>query len=214
MSFAITWPYYSSNDTTSSPYIPNIGAAIHCHFLPHNDSNSMMITYGIKPLSNIISNICFPAGTPIKTDQGYIPIETILPNIHTINNKKIINITETVSLEDYLVCFEKNSLGYNIPSEKTVLSKKHKIFYNDKMVEAVSFIGISNDIHKVEYNGEILYNVLMEDYDKMLVNNLICETLHPDNIIVKINKLLNNFNSNDEYEKIIKTYNNFCITKA
>jgi len=27
---------------------------------------------------------------------------------------------------------------------------------------------------------------LMEKYDKIYVNNLICETLHPDNIIAKL----------------------------
>ena len=27
----------------------------------------------------------------------------------------------------------------------------------------------------------MLYNVLMEEHDKMVVNNLICETLHPEN---------------------------------
>ena len=48
LSFAITWPYYPSEDTSNLPNIPNIGAAIHCHFLPHNDANSMMIFYGVR----------------------------------------------------------------------------------------------------------------------------------------------------------------------
>ena len=72
----------------------------------------MMITYAVKPLSNIISNICFPAGTHIKTDQGNIPIEAIIPNLHTISKKKIIDIIKTVSKDNYLVCFDQNSL-YN-----------------------------------------------------------------------------------------------------
>ena len=48
MSFALTWPFYASEDTTITPNIPNIGAPIHCHFLPHNDTNSMIITYAVK----------------------------------------------------------------------------------------------------------------------------------------------------------------------
>ena len=37
--------------------------------------------------------ICFPAGTPVTTDQGEIKIELIDPNLHTIFNKKIIENT-------------------------------------------------------------------------------------------------------------------------
>ena len=48
ISFALTWPFYPSEDTTISPHIPNIGGVIHCHFLPHNDTNSMIISYAVK----------------------------------------------------------------------------------------------------------------------------------------------------------------------
>lgn len=48
ISFALNWPFYASEDTTMMPYIPNIGAVIHCHFLPHNDTNSMIISYAVK----------------------------------------------------------------------------------------------------------------------------------------------------------------------
>jgi len=210
LSFAITWPYYSSADTTSTPYIPNIGSVIHCHILPHYDENSMAIIYAVRPASNFISNICFPAGTPITTDQGNIPIETILPNIHTINNKKIVDITKTITLEDYLVCFEEGSVSTNIPSQKTIISPKHKLYYNGKMMSAELFIGKFNNVYKVEYDGEILYNVLMENYDIMLVNNLICETLHPDNILAKLHTSCKNVNTN-EYEQLIENFNQYNI---
>lgn len=48
LSFALTWPFYPSEDSTISPFIPNIGGVIHCHFLPHNDANSMIISYAVK----------------------------------------------------------------------------------------------------------------------------------------------------------------------
>jgi len=64
----------------------------------------MMLSYAVRPLSNIISDICFPAGTLVKTDQGDIQIETIIPEIHTINKKNIISITKTISFEKYLIC--------------------------------------------------------------------------------------------------------------
>ena len=45
ISFDLTWPHYSSYDTTRSPDIRCIGGVIHCHFLQHNDANSMIIQY-------------------------------------------------------------------------------------------------------------------------------------------------------------------------
>jgi FtsP/CotA-like multicopper oxidase with cupredoxin domain len=215
LSFAITWPYYSSEDTTNSPYIPNIGSVIHCHYLPHYDQNSFALIYAIKPESNCISDICFPAGTPIQTDQGIFPIETILPNIHTIDSKKIIDIIKSISLSNYLVCFEKDSLGKNIPSNKTILSKNHKLCYKNKMIRADWFIGKLNNVYKIEYDGEIIYNVLMEKHDKMVVNNMICETLNPKSKVVKLHKLLkkNNVNLNN-YNNLINKYNYYSISSS
>ena len=128
------------------------------------------------------ADICFPSGTPIQTDQGIIAIEKINPSIHTINKKKIVHVTKTISKDKYLVCFKKDSLEPNYPSADTTMSKEHKVYYAGKMTEA----GELMDGIKVEYNGEILYNILMEEYSQIVVNNLICETLHPDNIVSKM----------------------------
>jgi hypothetical protein len=38
---------------------------------------------------------------------------------------------------------------------------------------------------KVPY-GQLLYNILLEDYGIVLANNLICETLNPKNVIAKL----------------------------
>jgi len=136
-----------------------------------------------------IGDICFPAGTPITTNQGLIPIEKINPEIHTIRNKSIVAITKTIYASNkYLVCFEKDSLGNNIPSQKTIISKNHKIFYNGKMTKACGLLGLNDKISKIEYNDEVLYNVLMENHDKMIVNNLICETLDPTSIVAEFYK--------------------------
>jgi FtsP/CotA-like multicopper oxidase with cupredoxin domain len=43
--FYLTWPYYSSDQKTNSPDITGAGGVIHCHFLTHNDLNSMIIKY-------------------------------------------------------------------------------------------------------------------------------------------------------------------------
>jgi hypothetical protein len=136
------------------------------------------------------SNICFLAGTPITTNQGNIPIEQIDPSIHTIRGKQIVAISKTVTEDKYLVCFEKDSLGPNLPSKKTIISKNHVIFYKGTAMKAIHFVGLFNKVYKIQYTGEVLYNVLMETHDKMLVNNLICETLHPDLLVAKLYKAL------------------------
>jgi hypothetical protein len=157
-------------------------------------------------LDSPIADICFAASTPIITDQGIISIEKVNPKLHTINNKKVVAITKTVSLDNYLVCFEKNALGDNVPSEKTVVSKEHLIYNNGRMIKAVEFIGKYKNVHKIKYNGDILYNVLLEKYDKILVNNLICETLHPHNAVAKWHTLLNKLSA-EEQSKIVKMHN-------
>jgi hypothetical protein len=139
-----------------------------------------------KPDPIPISNVCFPASTPIQTDQGIFPIEKINPNIHTINNNFIVGITRTITQDEYLVCFLKNALAPNIPSKKTIISKNHKIWFKDNWVEAKTFINKFNGVNKIKYTGEILYNILLEIHDEVLVNNLICETLHPENIVAKL----------------------------
>jgi hypothetical protein len=133
-----------------------------------------------------VSNICFPANTPIKTDQGTVEIYKIIPDKYTINNKPIIDITKTITNDNYLICFQKNALGLNYPTEKTVMSKHHKVYYKGKMIEAYKFFGHFENVHKINYDGEILYNVLMHHQSKINVNNMLCETLDPDNIIAKL----------------------------
>jgi hypothetical protein len=168
----------------------------------NNINDTSLITYDvvtganndkvlISPmLETLLSNICFPSETPVTTDQGDIPIEQINSHIHTIRGKKIIGITKTVTHDTYLVCFEKDSLGNNIPSQKTVISQNHLILYKEEMIKAKEFIRDFANVYKIKYNGEVLYNVLMEEHDTMIVNNLICETLDPENGTAKIYGIL------------------------
>jgi len=152
------------------------------------------------------SNICFLAKTPIKTDQGLIHIDEINPEIHTIRNKKIVDITRTISQDKHLICFEKDCLGNNIPSQKTIMSKNHEVFYKGKMLKAKEFLGLVDNVYTKKYNGEVLYNVLMEEHEKMVVNNLICETLHPNNRIAKLFMMLQKM-SPENQEAFIKQFN-------
>jgi uncharacterized membrane protein len=134
-----------------------------------------------------ISNICFPAGTPIQTDQGIVNIDRIDKNIHTIRQKPILHVTRTTTLDKYLISIEKNSFGRNVPHTKTLMTRDHKIMFEGRLVSAYRFLDYTDTVKKVTYNGETLYNILLaDDYGTINVNNLICETLHPENIIAKL----------------------------
>jgi len=174
------------------------------------------------PIPIPIIPICFPAGTPVLTDQGYIAIDEIIPEINTINNKPIIAITKTITNDYKILCFEKNSLGKNMPSQRTYISVNHGILYNKRFMQAKEFIGKIRGVYYKEYNGEYLYNVLMEKHYWMTVNDIKVETLNPNNIIAKLYKTdsqeeklkiilkINEYSSN-YYNKNYKKHNNYKV---
>ena len=82
------------------------------------------------------------------------------------------------------------------------MSQNHKIYYQGKMCEAKTFIGKCKNVVKIKYGGEILYNVLLDTYSLMNVNNFICETLHPNNIIAKLYTRKNKY-TDETRDKII-----------
>jgi uncharacterized delta-60 repeat protein len=130
--------------------------------------------------------ICLPAGTPIVTDQGIVAIEQIDTKVHTINHRRIVAVTTTITPEKNLVCFEANSMGINCPSKRTTMTPGHEVLYNGKLVQAKHFVGRVEGVHTIPYNGkDVLYNVLQEKHGLMRVNNMVLETLHPENKVAK-----------------------------
>jgi len=140
-------------------------------------------------LSDLLHNL---ENVQVLTDCGLIDIDKINPDIHTIKNNKIIGLTKTVSLDKFLICFEKDSIDKNIPNKKTILSKNQKIYYNEKFIEAINLLNNENIIKINYYDNKILYNILMENYNTMTVNNMIVDTLHPNNIVAQL-YLLNSY---------------------
>jgi len=147
------------------------------------------------------------AGTPVLTDQGSVAIEKIDPKIHTINNKKVVGIIQTVSKSEYLVCFEKHALKLNYPSQRTIMSRAHRVLYNGEMVVADQLIGKFRGVKPYKYNGEVLYNVLLEEHGVMTVNNMVTETLSPQNGIGKLYMELAAISSPEERASIIRRQN-------
>jgi hypothetical protein len=138
-------------------------------------------------LNALNSNICFSEGSIVTTDQGDVEIQDIDITYHTIQGNKIIALTETQSVDDYLVKIKKNALG-NIPNKDTETTGNHMIF-NNKFVKAKTLIN-GTTIEKIPYRGLPLYNILLEKHDLMMVNGLITETLNPENPIAKYYMLI------------------------
>jgi hypothetical protein len=93
------------------------------------------------------------------------------------------------------------------------MTDSHEVFCHGKMRKAIECMEFSENIYKVKYRGEILYNVLMEKHDKMMVNNLTCETLHPENPIAKIYNVLKKLPPEDQ-KRLAKEYNQFKIKNS
>ena len=128
---------------------------------------------------------CFPENTPILCDQGIIHIEKINPLVHTIRGAPILAITKSIYDLKTIVCFEKNALYRNVPSKDTLMTSGHKVFYNGSMVTAAELVGINDKIYYKKNKYSFVYNVLLEKYDTMVVNNLIVDTLHPESKLAK-----------------------------
>ena len=149
--------------------------------------------------------ICFPKGTPVSTDQGDIAIEKLNSGKHTIRGKRIVGITKSRPLQKHIVCIEKDALYENVPSRRTEISKEHKVFYKGKMIKSRELVDLCENVNMIPYNREILYNVVLDSHDKMMINNLVCETLDPDNIMAKIiNKNRSSKEVNKIYSKLTK----------
>ena len=154
--------------------------------------------------------ICFPKGTPVSTNLGDVAIEKLSPDKHTIRGHNIVAITQSRPLQKHIVCFEKDALSKNVPSQQTLCSMEHKVFYKGEMTKARNLVDLCENVTFIPYNGETLFNVLLKKHDKMMINNLICETLHPENIAAKISQMKDMQKKNkaiQELTKIIKENN-------
>jgi hypothetical protein len=153
-----------------------------------NNNNSVQVLLGLPN----IEPICLPSGSPVVTDQGLVDIEKLDIAFHTISGKRIVAVTQTITPEKSLVCFEKNSLGINCPNKRTIMTQGHEVLYKGKLVQAKHFVGRLDGVHTVSYDGKVLYNVLHKIHGLMNVNNMTLETLNPTNRIAK--SILQNIN--------------------
>ena len=165
-----------------------------------------------------ISSICFLGDSLITTDQGECRIDEIDVTYHTLDGKPILKITQTRSIDNHLVSFGKDSLGLNIPSRCTVMTKGHSLLYNGELIQARNFLNVFDNVSEVPYNNEIVYNVLMESACTMKVNNLICETLNPRHFMGNLLIYLDGLNKSERNDLLL-CYNDYlkvnkCLPNA
>jgi hypothetical protein len=118
-----------------------------------------------------------PYNTVIQTDQGPILVHNLTTN-HSIDLQRIISIVQGTIKENYLVRLEAHSLGYRYPTQATILSANHKIYYNRRMMSVKELVN-DTTITRIPYHGDMMYHVLLDYHSTMRVNHLIIETIDP-----------------------------------
>ena len=94
------------------------------------------------------------------------------------------------------------------------MSKDHCIVFKGQLVPAYRFLDYSDQVKKVTYSGEVLYNVLLATHGMIDVNNMQCETLHPANAIAQLYrtkahglpKTIHKYNAQPPAKKTLQKY--------
>ena len=174
-------------------------------------SSQLSLAVESAVVGNIKGNICYRRGTKIVTDQGIIEIQKITEK-NSIMGKKILLVSKTVNVYDYMVLIKKDSLFKNVPNEDTYMTGEHKVFYNREMIKAKNLVN-GTTIQKVKSLNEEVYNVLLEGETtgKMIANGLIGETLNPKSLMIKLLIDLNKMGLKERTERI-KSLNKDMMT--
>ena len=163
------------------------------------------VTFILSTTEKAISNICFYGDASVLTNNGYKCISDLSLDNDKIHGQNIKFITKTVTEDKYVVLIKKGSILPNMPSHDTFITKEHKVLFKGNMIEARNLVN-NKDIIFVKYNGNTLYNVLLDGDGKMVVNGMIVETLSPDNNIAILHKMIANY-SDQQKREIIKIFN-------
>ena len=98
--------------------------------------------------------ICFLGHVLVETDQGKIQIKDITSK-NTIDGNEIVGVVKVKNEDNHMILFKKDSLGVNIPSEDTYVSRYHSILIKDEYIMAERLINNKNIIKEVrghDYN--------------------------------------------------------------
>lgn len=174
-----------------------------------NSSAQASVSSGL--LLNSFSWICLSKGTQILCDQGIINIEKINTRKHTINNRTINHITQSIHTDEYLIKIKKNCLSSNSPSSDIICSGDHKILYKNNLIEAKKLINLVCGVEKIKNDKRVLYNILMDKHEVIMANNTPVESLHPQNVVALFYNNYNNPQAREFLSDKIGQMNNYNI---
>ena len=140
----------------------------------------------VDPKLHNAAPICFYAGSKVKTDQGEIEIQDIVPQKNSIDGAPVRDITTVINSENTMSLIMENALAPGVPCRNTCVTNNHMILYNEKFVKSKSLVaGLRNHNRAttVAYTGAPVYNVVMDEPSIMVVNGMTSETLHPHNVM-------------------------------
>ena len=120
---------------------------------------------------------CFLGPTKVKTDQGLIAFNQ-LTKYNTISNLKIKKVIKMYNSDDNLIFIKKHAFGKNIPNKNTYIGRNHAIYIDGKLVRARNLINKKSVQQHARPVNDMIYNVLLEKYGVMYINNMPCETLN------------------------------------
>lgn len=128
-------------------------------------------------ISEATGAACFLGPTKVKTDQGLIAFNQ-LTKYNTISNLKIKKVTKMYNSDDNLIFIKKHAFGKNIPNKNTYIGRNHAIYIDGKLVRARDLINKNSVQQHPRLVNDMIYNVLLEKYGVMYINNMPCETLN------------------------------------
>uniref|UniRef100_A0A6C0B485 Hedgehog/Intein (Hint) domain-containing protein n=1 Tax=viral metagenome TaxID=1070528 RepID=A0A6C0B485_9ZZZZ len=148
-----------------------------------------------------VAGICFLGDTKVETDQGKIRFD-MLSTYNTINGLKIKQVVKVINSDDNLIFINKHAFGKKVPSKNTYIGRNHGVYLDDSFIQEKD---LEPHVHELIYHiagknlvrarnlikmggvtevkrgkKDTLYNVLLETHSTMIVNNIPCETLNPN----------------------------------
>lgn len=170
----------------------------------------MPFSTGIGGTESIPSGvICFRKHSVVECDQGPVEIQDIDTSYHTIQNMRIVSVTRSLNSQGEILYVPRDTFGKNTPNQNTYISFLHKIKHNGAYTKAIDLYSLYPDkMEIVNYQG-VMYNVLLESYDSIIVNGCTVESLFPNDDIAKLYRsVLNNKQySSTNKRDIINLYN-------
>jgi surface protein len=151
-------------------------------------------------------NACFLGSTKVQTNQGKIRFDELTTE-NTINGQKIKQVTKVINSDDNMIFIRKHAFAKKVPSQNTYISRNHGVYLDDKFIQEKD---LEPQVHELIYHiagknlvrarnlikmkavtevkrrkKDTIYNVLLETHSTMIVNNIQCETLNPNDPMVQ-----------------------------